>query len=164
MYLYHAVIEQNSDIHISPQNSLDSGLSIRTATWRYTNGGDLFPEITELLRPATSPKWLDFKIAFGAELVPSAKPYFRFPLFSDKIFVFNQELSDDLFAYVEDEYMKAETGGGYFTKGLPSKEELVKQYWESMMTVDGYLKEKPYKEPEILIFEQVPKTLLEYIK
>lgn len=80
MYLYHAVIEQNSDIYISPQNALDEGLNNRTATWRYTNGGDLFPEITELLRPTTSPKWLDFKMAFGAELVPPAKPYFKFPV------------------------------------------------------------------------------------
>ncbi|MFE3576044.1 hypothetical protein [Lysinibacillus sp. NPDC059133] len=57
--------------------------------------------------------------------------------------------------------MKMETGEeGYFTKGLSSKEDLVKQYWESMITVEEYLKRKPYKNPEILVFETIPKKFL----
>ncbi|MDF9413195.1 hypothetical protein E1B06_16045 [Brevibacillus laterosporus] len=164
MYLYHTVIEQDSDIHINPQNALNEGLNIRTVTRLYTNGGDLYPEITDRFKSINSPKWIDFKIAFGAELVLPTKPYLRFPTFSDKILVFNQDISSDLFAYIEDEYMEEETGGGYFTEGLPSKEDLVSQYWESMLTIEEYLNYKPYKEPEILIFETVPAKLIEYIK
>ncbi|KIL72981.1 hypothetical protein SD78_3169 [Bacillus badius] len=83
---------------------------------------------------------------------------------TEKVLVFNREISSDLFAYVEDEYMKGETGEeGYFTKGLPSKEDLMKQYWESMMVADEYLKRKPYKHPEILVFETIEKHFLEYI-
>ena len=45
-----------------------------------------------------------------------------------------------------------------------TKEDLIKKYWESMNTLDGYLKHKPYNYPEILIFEPVPAKLIEYIE
>ena len=60
--------------------------------------------------------------------------------------------------------MQQETGEGYFTVGLPSKEDLVKRYWQSMLTIDEYLTYKPYDNAEILIFTPVPPELLEYIK
>jgi len=101
-----------------------------------------------------------FNIAFGAELKQPAESHLRFPMFSDKILVFNKDISSDLFAYKEDQY---DGGKGCFTVGLPSKEDLIKQYWESMNTLDEYLKHKPYKNPEILIFETVPGKLIEYI-
>ncbi|MEH7126272.1 hypothetical protein V7127_23975, partial [Bacillus sp. JJ1773] len=59
---------------------------------------------------------------------------------SEKILVFNLDISSDLFAYIEDKY---DGGKGYFIEGIPSKENLMKQYWESMSTHDDYLKHKP---------------------
>ncbi|MET3508324.1 hypothetical protein [Halalkalibacter oceani] len=109
MYLYHKVMEQDSGVYISPKRALDEGLNSRTVTRWYTNGGSLFPEITDRYKPINTPVWIDFKIAIGAELAPPPKPYFRFSNFSDKIAVFNRELSSDLFAYIEDEYMEEET-------------------------------------------------------
>ncbi|WP_026673717.1 hypothetical protein [Alkalihalobacterium bogoriense] len=164
MYLYHTIMEQDSHVYISPEIVLDEGLNNRTVTRWYTNGGNLFPEITDRYKPINSPKWLDFKMALGADLVPPTKPYYRFSNFSNKILVFNGELSSDLFAYIEDGYMEAEVGAGYFTEGLPSKEDLVKLYWESMLTIEEYINHKPYKNPEVLIFETVPAKLIEYIK
>ena len=102
-----------------------------------------------------------FNIAFGAELKQPAESHLRFPMFSDKILVFNKDISSDLFAYKEDQY---DGGKGCFTVGLPSKEDLIKQYWESMNTLDEYLKHKPYKNPQILIFETVPAKLIEFIE
>lgn len=153
--------EKDSDIYISPQNALDKGLNHKTLTRWYANGGNLFPELTERFRPINSPKWIDFKIAFGADLEPYEKPHLRFPVHSEKILVFNLDISSDLFAYIEDKY---DGGRGYFTEGLPSKEDLIKEYWGSMNTLDGYLKHKPYKKPEILIFEPVPAMLINYIE
>ncbi|MBB4825040.1 hypothetical protein HNO89_002266 [Sporosarcina luteola] len=156
MYLYHMV---NSD---NPRLAVSEGLNAKTASQWYTNGGELFPEITKKLRPFHVPEWLDFAIAFGAELTPRETSYLKFPVLTDKIAVFNREISSDLFAYVEDEYMEAETGGGYFTKGLPSKEELIRAYWNSRMSLTDYLQTTPYKQAEILIFETIPGTLVEY--
>jgi hypothetical protein len=158
------VLKQGSYAYISPQSALKEGLHIKTATRWYTNGGDLFPKITDGLRPINSPEWIDFEIAFGAEFSEPTKPYLKFPIFSEKILVFNKDISNDLFSYIEDEYMEEETGGGYFTEGLPSKDDLVRQYWKSMLTVEEYSDSKPYKNPEILIFETVPAKLIEYIQ
>ncbi|WP_078552139.1 hypothetical protein [Bacillus alkalicellulosilyticus] len=162
MYLYHSVIERDNGDFVNPQRVLDEGLNIQTETRWYTNGGSLYPEITEHYKPIHSPKWIDFKLAVGADLNAPPKPYYRFSVFSEKILVFNRDVSSDLFAYIEDEYMEAEAGKGYFTVGLPSKEELVKQYWESMFTVEDFIKYKPYNNPEVLIFETVPAKIIEY--
>ncbi|GLY11195.1 hypothetical protein [Pseudobacillus badius] len=164
MYLYHIVFEQDDDRYADPQIALNKGLSKNTAARFYSNGGRLFPELTTLTRPSNAEQWIDFSMAFGADFDPISKHYLKFPMVTKKVLVFNREISSDLFAYVEDEYMKGETGEeGYFTKGLPSKEDLMKQYWESMMVADEYLKRKPYKHPEILVFETIEKHFLEYI-
>ncbi len=165
MYLYHIVFEQDDDRYVNPHITLNKGLSKSTAVRFYTNGGRLFPEITDLTRPLNAEQWIDFSVAFGADFNPISEQYIKFPIVSEKILVFNREITNDLFAYIEEEYMKGEIGEeGYFTKGLPSKEELMKQYWESMITVKEYVKQKPYKNPEILVFETIPIELLEYIK
>ncbi|MEC2076333.1 hypothetical protein [Metabacillus fastidiosus] len=163
MYLYHMVIgEKDSDINIIQQNALSKGLSRRTGSrWYGNGGGGLFPELTERFRPANSPKWIDFNIAFGADLEPFEKPCLRFPIFSDKILVFNRDISTDLFGYMEDQY---DGGKGYYTVGLPPIEDLIVQYWESMTTLDEYFKHNPYNDPEVLIFETVPGKLIEYIE
>jgi len=157
------VFEQDDDRYVDPQIALNNGLSKNTVARFSSNGGRLFPELTDLTRPINAEQWIDFSIAFGADFAPISKHYIRFPIVTEKVLIFNRDISTDLFAYVEDEYMKVETGEeGYFTKGLSSKEDLVKQYWESMMTVEEYLKRKPYKKPEILVFETIPKEFLEY--
>ncbi len=147
--------------NISSEKVLKEGLTHRTATRWYSRGANFFPELTERCRPTNLPKWIDFKVAFGADLEPYEKPYYRFPMFSDKILVFNFDISSELFAYLEDKY---DGGNGALVEGLPSKEELMKQYWKSMMTLSDYLKHKPFNKPELYIFEQVPAKLIDYIE
>jgi hypothetical protein len=120
--------------------------------------------LTERFRPQNIKSWIRFNIALGTEFERPSVPHFKIPVFTEKILVFNKDISSDLFAYIEDEYMEEEAGVGYFTEGLPSKADLVKQYWKSMLPVKEYLNNKPYKDPEILIFETVPKELFENIK
>lgn len=146
LFLYHLDIENDSD------RVLKKGLNHSTATKWYSSSGKLFAEI-DCFRPAHLPKWIDFKVAFGAHLEPFEKPYFQFPMFSDKILVFNLDISSELFAYLYED-----------VKGLPSKEDLVKQYWESMHTLEEFLRYKPFNNPEIFIFEAVPAMLIEYIE
>ena len=164
MELYHYVgYEHDSRQYMDHHQALTKGLSVMTKTGRYTNGGRLFPEITEKFRPKGAETWIVFDEAVGAEFTQPSTPHFKFPVFTHQIYIFNKEISSDLFAYIEDEYMKGETGGGYFTKGLPSKEDLVKQYWDSMISLEDYCATKPYKEAEILLFDTVPPELLEFV-
>lgn len=158
MFLYH---RYDQDLNISPQRVLKEGLNHRTATRWYSRGAKFFPELTEQFRPVNSPKWIDFKVAFGADLEPFEKPYFRFPVFSEKILVFNFEISSDLFAHLEDLY---DGGKGHFIDGVPSKEELMKEYWKSMMPLSDYLKHRPFENTEVYIFEQVPGELIEFME
>lgn len=153
----------HSDIYenISPQTVLKEGLNYKTATKWYSNSANLFPDLTDRLRPINLPKWIDFKIAFKVDLEVDESPYYRFPVFSDKILVFNRDISSDLFAYIEDMY---DGGKGRMIEGLPSKEDLVKKYWSSMYTLEDYLKNKPFNNPEVYIFEQVPAKLIDYIE
>lgn len=151
----------DSEINSSPHRVLREGLNHQTATIWYSNSGKLFPELTESLRPVNLPKWFDFKAAFRVDLEPHEKPYFRFPVFSEKILVFNFDISSDLFAYLEDKY---DGGRGRFVEGLPAREVLMKQYWESMHTLEDYFKHKPFNNPETYIFEPVPVNLIEYIE
>lgn len=75
--------------------------------------------------------------------------------------VFNLDISSSLFAYIEDKY---DGGRGYLVEGLPSQVDLMKQYWESMIPLSEYLKHKPFNNPELYIFEQVPAKLISYIE
>ncbi|WEG15077.1 hypothetical protein PQ478_11030 [Alkalihalophilus pseudofirmus] len=161
MFLYHNVIEDDNNLSISPQRVLKEGLNLKTATRWYSRGANCFPELTDRFKPVNLPEWIDFKVAFGADLKPYQKPYFRFPVFSEKILVFNMDISSDLFAHIEDIY---DGGRGYLVKGLSSKEDLIKEYWKSMNTLADYLKHKPYNNPEVYIFDQVPAKLIDYIE
>ena len=69
MFLYHVII-RNDDLgeYFSPEIVLKEGLNRKTATKWYGNSGNLFPELTIRFRPANLPKWVDFKVAFGAGL------------------------------------------------------------------------------------------------
>lgn len=161
MFLYHMVIHSDIYVNISPQTVLKEGLNHKTATKWYSNSANLFPDLMDGLRPISLPTWIDFKVAFGVDLEVNENPYYRFPVFSDKILVFNRVISSDLFAYIEDMY---DGGKGRMTVGLPPKEDLVKNFWSSMNTLEDYLKNKPFNNPEVYIFEQVPAKLIDYIE
>jgi hypothetical protein len=161
LFLYHIAFHNEPGVNICLQRVLQEGLNHKTAAGWYSKSSDLFPELTKRYRPATLPKWIDFKVSFKADLKEYEKPFYRFPIFTDKILVFNQDISSDLFAYIEDTY---DGGRGFFVEGLPPKEDLMKQYWESMNTLDEYLKNNPFNNPEVYIFEQVPAKLIEYIE
>lgn len=115
----------------------------------------------DCLRPVNLPEWINFAVAFGVHLEMDEDPHYRFPVFSDKILVFNRDISSDLFAYIEDMY---DGGKGRIVEGVPSKEDLIKDYWASLNTLEDYLKYRPFKNPEVYIFEPVPAKLIDYIE
>jgi hypothetical protein len=80
------VIHNSNGENVSPQKVLKEGLNHKTATKWYSNSGNLFPELTERFRPA--------------DLEAYEKPYYRFPMVSEKILVFNQDISIDLISKI----------------------------------------------------------------
>jgi len=130
-------------------------------------GGDFYPEIMEQVRlKEPGEQWIDFKKGIVVLLESyTFTNYFTFPVFTDKIMVFNRDITTELFSYIEDESVFDETGveGTMVTPGTPDRRELVNEYWRSRILLSEYLKEPPYSNSEIMIFEHVPKNILTLI-
>jgi hypothetical protein len=155
-------LPENHEHHVSLEEVMSGGIKYSTkSNNRYSNGGRVKFEITELLRPSNIPDWLNFKEAIGVDLSNRFSKSFCFPIFTDKILVFDGDISLSIYdqAFYEDfkdfdeEALNFDTG--------ETIEYWVKLYWKSMMLLEDYLIKKPYSKPEVLIFESVPKEIIQ---
>lgn len=160
--LYHAYLPENHEHHVSLEEVMSGGIKYSTkSNNRYSNGGRVKFKITELLRPSNTPDWLNFKEAIGVDISNRFSKSFCFPRFTDKILVFDGDISLSIYdqAFYEDfkdfdeEALNFDTG--------ETIEYWIKLYWKSMMTLEDYLIKKPYSKPEVLIFESVPKEIIQ---
>lgn len=160
--LYHAYLPENHEHHVSLEEVMSGGIKYSTkSNNRYSNGGRVKFEITELLRPSNTPDWLNFKEAIGVDITNRFSKSFCFPIFTGKILVFDGDISLSIYdqAFYEDfkdfdeEALNFDTG--------ETIEYWIKLYWKSMMTLEDYLIKKPYSKPEVLIFESVPKKIIQ---
>lgn len=160
--LYHAYLPENHEHHVSLEEVMSGGIKYSTkSNNRYSNGGRVKFEITELLRPSNTPDWLNFKEAIGVDISNRFSKSFCFPIFTDKILVFDGDISLSIYdqAFYEDfkdfdeEALNFDTG--------ETIEYWIKLYWKSMMKLEDYLINKPYSKLEVLIFESVPKEIIQ---
>lgn len=160
--MYHAYLPENHEYHVSLEEVMIGGIKYSTkSNNRYSNGGRVKFEITELLRPSNTPDWLNFKEAIGVDMTNRFSKSFGFPIFTDKILVFDGDISLSIYdqAFYEDlkdfdeEALNFDTG--------ETIEYWIKLYWNSMKTLEDYLIKKPYPKPEVLIFESVPKEIIQ---
>lgn len=160
--LYHAFLPENHEHHVSLKEVMNDGIKYSTkSNNRYSNGGRVKFEITELLRPSNTPNWLNFKEAIGVGISNRFSKSFCFPVFTSKILVFDGDISLSIYdqAFYEDlkdfdeEALNFDTG--------ETIEYWVKLYWESKMTLEDYLIKKPYSKAEVLVFETVPKEIIQ---
>lgn len=160
--MYHAYLPENHEYHVSVEEVMIGGIKYSTkSNNRYSNGGKVKLEITEQLRPFDTPDWLNFKEAIGVDLTNRFSRSFCFPIFTEKILVFNGDISLSIYdqAFYEDlkdfdeEALNFDTG-----KDI---EHWIKLYWDSMMTLEEYLRKRPYPKPEVLIFVSVPKEFIQ---
>ncbi len=159
--LYHAILPANHEHHVSIQNVMSNGINFLTKSnnW-YGNGGGVELQITEMTRPRNVPTWVDFKMTVGVDLAPHIPRTFFFPIFTDKILIFDGDISmsisDQAFyennKYTFDEALDFDTG--------KSIEYWIKKYWDSMMTLEEYSNKLQYQRPEILVFESIPKEII----
>ncbi len=143
-FLYHAYLTENHEHYVSSEEVMSGGIKYSTkSNNRYSNGGRVKFEITELLRPSNTPDWLHFKEAIGVDISNRFSKSFCFPIFTDKILVFDGDISLSIYdqAFYEDfkdfdeEALNFDTG--------ETIEYWIKLYWKSMKTLDEYLIEKP---------------------
>lgn len=159
--LYHAFLPENHEHYVSLEDVMTNGIRSTTqSNYVYGNGGMVELEITEQFRPMGAPEWIDFRKAVGVDLTNRFSSSFCFPVFTSKVMVFNGDISMNIYdqAFYEDlkdtdeEALDFDTG--------KSIEHWVKEYWDSMIPLEEYLQKKPYPNPEILIFEDVPKEII----
>jgi hypothetical protein len=155
--LYHAFLPENHEHHVAREEIMRKGITHSTkSNNRYGNGGKVRLDITERLRPPLSPDWLHFEEGVGVDLTNRFSTSFCFPLFTDKILVFDGDISLSIYdqAFYED-FKNFDEEAIHFDTGKPI-EYWIKHYWRSMMNVEDYLIDKPYSKPEILLFTPVP--------
>ncbi|RSL31490.1 hypothetical protein D7Z54_20870 [Salibacterium salarium] len=167
MYLYHFFGKSESAEKV--RKVMENGLHSKTVSMFLGcgGGGGLFPDIINRIKNGDIDEYLDFEEAVKVKFSPyNFKKYVRFPIFTKQIYVFDKEITTDLFTYIENEYVEEMDGRGFIEPGFPSKEELMQKYWESRMHLDDYLDldKKPYQDPEILVFESIPISLYQVFK
>jgi hypothetical protein len=160
-FLYHVILPENHEHHVSVDEVMRDGISYYTKSnnW-YGNGGEVKVKITNQLKPAGIPLWVDFKKALGVNITLHIPKSFCFPVFTDKILVFDGDISMSIYdqafyddnKYTFEEVLDFDTG--------ESIEHWIQLYWDSMMTLEEYIAKKPYSKPEVLVFESVPKEII----
>jgi len=161
LFLYHAYLQENHEHFVSAEQVMIEGIMFSTkSNNRYSNGGRVKIEKTESLRPLSTPDWVNFKEAIGVDISNRFSKSFCFPVFTNKILVFDGEVSLSIYdqAFYDDfkdfdeEALNCDTG--------ESIEYWIKLYWASMMSLQEYLLERPYPKAEVLIFESIPKEII----
>jgi hypothetical protein len=161
LLLYHAVLPENHEYFVPIEDLLTNGISYLTkSNFRYSNGGLVKKELTEHCRPNNAPNWINFQKAIGVDITKRFSKSLCFPIFTEKIvvfdcdvsvFIYDQAFYDD-FKDTDEEALNFDTGNNI--------NYWIKKYWDSMMDIEQYLVKRPYKNPEILLFENVPKEIL----
>lgn len=160
--LYHAYLPSYHEYHVSIQEILSNGLNhTLKSNNRYSNGGRVKLDLAEQLKPLNVPDWVDFKKAIGADMAIRFKKTFCFPEFTDKILVFNSEISLSIYdqAFYED-LKDTDEEALDFDTGRPL-EYWIKLYWSSLMNLNEYREKRTYPKPEVLIFESVPREIIQ---
>jgi hypothetical protein len=159
--LYHAFLPVNHEHYVSLEEIMSNGITCFTkSNNRYGNGGKVKYEITERFRPEKTPNWVDFKKGIGVDIHNRFSKSFCFPLFTDKILVFDGEISLLIYdqAFYADNKFTFEEALDFDTG--ESIEYWIMEYWNSMMTLEEYLNKVPYQKPEILVFDSIPKEII----
>ncbi|WP_369683863.1 DNA polymerase III [Salipaludibacillus sp. LMS25] len=159
--LYHAFLPEKHQHYVPFKEIMEHGIKSTThSNYVYGNGGSIDLETTEKLKPIKAPDWIDFTKTVRADIANQFSKSFCFPVFTDKILIFDGDISlsvyDQAF-YDENKYTFEEALD--FDTG-ETIEHWIKLYWDSMMTLEEYLIKRPYPKSEVLIFEPVPKDII----
>ncbi|EZH66545.1 hypothetical protein DH09_11510 [Bacillaceae bacterium JMAK1] len=159
MFLYH-VYSHNDSTTTKIYDALINGLNIENASiWGGNPKANLYPNIVNNIQSRTSDEWLELNNSFTLEAssIPF-KNYLMFPFKDQKIYVFDYMIAEDyLDEYYEKEVAKrlGESTEGFKTENLPSKETLVKMYWDSAIALKDYVDHPIYAKPEYVCCQKI---------
>ncbi|WP_026342528.1 hypothetical protein [Paenibacillus fonticola] len=161
LLLYHAYLAENHEHFVSEEQVMQEGIQFSTnSNNRYSNGGRVKFERTESLRPFDIPDWVNFKEAIGVDISNRFSKSFCFPVFTNKILVFDSEISISIYDQAfYDDFKDFDEEALNFDTG-ESIEYWIKLYWDSVVTLQEYLLKRPYPKPEVLVFESIPKEII----
>lgn len=160
--LYHVYLPESHEFYVSKEIIMSGGINYTTkSNNRYSNGGGVELDVTERFRPLNTPNWVNFREAIGVEMANRFTRSFCFPEFTSKILVFDGDISLSIYdqAFYEDLKHTDEEALNFDTG--ESLEHWVKLYWDSLTTLDEYRAKKPYPKPEVLVFESIPKEIIQ---
>lgn len=159
--LYHAVLPENHEFHVSTHEVLINGISSSTKSnlW-YRNVSKVVPDLFNKLRPNGLFDWIDFKRVVNADLFQKTSECFCFPIFTNKILVFDGEIANSIYDQVFYEENK-----DFFEEALDfdtgeSLDYWIRNYWDSLMTFDEFILKKTYENPDVLLFSSIPKEII----
>ncbi|NWL90474.1 DNA polymerase III [Paenibacillus sp. 79R4] len=160
-FLYHAYLPENHAHFVSEEQVMQEGIQFFTkSNNRYSNGGRVKFEKTESLKPFNTPDWVNFKEAIGVDISNRFSKSFCFPVFTNKILIFDGDISISIYDQAfYDDFKDFDEEALNFDTG-ESIEHWIRLYWDSMMTLQAYLLKRPYPKPEVLVFESIPKEII----
>lgn len=163
--LFHRILPEDHPQYVSPIKILKEGITYKTGTnLTYMNVGRSKSEILYKHRPVNTPEWLDFSKAIGIDLIQKYPKAFEFPVFTNKILVFDGEIvnliyDQQFYDNCSSSFEEAEN----FDTGL-TLDVLFDKYWNSMMLLDDYINIMKYTNPQVLVFEPVPKETIKIVE
>jgi|GEM_PF-1486462 hypothetical protein len=163
--LFHRILPVDHAQYVSPIKIINEGITCKTATnLTYMNVGNIEPEIVYKHRPVNVPAWLDFSKAIGVDLTQKYSKSFVFPVFTNKIVIFDGDIVNLIYdqQFYDNCNSSFEEAENFYT-GL-TLNELFEKYWSSMMLLDDYISAKKYNNPQVLIFESIPKEIIKIVE
>lgn len=160
-YLYFYIRPENHPYYISEDEYLKDGINYEKV-YKIKPGSTLDPDrFLYENKPSNIPDWVVFSKAIRCYLdLPKKGKYLRIEKFTDKLMVFDSAIASLVTdQYYYDVVLVDEEERDSFYTGL-TMDEVCAQYWASMMSLSNYLLKKPYPNPEILIFEDIPRNCL----
>lgn len=162
-YFYFYIRPENHPYYVSPNEYLKDGISFeKVYKVKSVSTLDSDKYLYEN-KPSCIPDWIVFNKAIRCHLdLPKQGKYLKIKKFTDKLMVFDSAIATLVIdQYYYDVVLVDEEERDSFYTGL-TMSEICTQYWATMMPLSDYLLKKPYNNPEILIFEDIPRKYLSF--
>lgn len=95
-YLYHRMLPKNHPLYVAEEEMLSKGISSDTKSNKYYMNifNIVKSDLVNKSKPSFVPKWFDINNIIFAELIQRSEKSVCFPLFTDKILVFDREIAE----------------------------------------------------------------------
>ncbi|MNJ43435.1 hypothetical protein D3C77_384400 [compost metagenome] len=162
-YFYFYIRPENHQYYVSENEYLKEGISYEKV-YKVKPASILSSDkFLYENKPSGIPDWIVFSKAIRCHFeLPKKGKYLKIEKFTDKLMVFDSAIASLVTdQYYYDVVLVDEEERDSFYTGL-TMNEVCAQYWATMMTLSDYLLKKPYVNPEILIFEDIPRQYLSF--